>query len=369
MTTTTTTAATVTPSDLASRRAADDVVLLDVREDFEFADERIAGAEHVPLSDLDATALAARLAGRDVVVVCRTGARARDAAGRLGSAGLDARVLDGGLEAWRAAGLPVERPEGAPRLPIMRQVQIAAGSLVVLGVALGTTVSPWFLGLSAFVGCGLVFAGATGWCGMALLLAKMPWNRAAAAAASLVLVVATACGESTTPTWTALEADALDDTQRSQLETAKAARGALFSSLLGELTGALSDGETAAAIEVCSQRAPALAAEVSDTHDVEIGRTSWKLRNPANTPPAWARDAVDARASTPRHFASDVGDLGVLHPILVAETCLQCHGPTDSLAPSVRDALAALYPDDRATGFHEGDLRGWFWIEVPPADP
>ncbi len=73
----------------------------------------------------------------------------------------------------------VKRAPGAPRLPVMRQVQIAAGSLVVLGVALGVLASPWFLILPAFVGCGLVFAGATGWCGMARLLGAMPWNRPA----------------------------------------------------------------------------------------------------------------------------------------------------------------------------------------------
>ena len=88
----------------------------------------------------------------------------------------DAYCLQGGIEAWKAAGLPIHANRNAP-LEIMRQVQIAAGGLVLLGVALGSLVHPAFYAVSAFVGAGLAFAGATGWCGMAYLLKAMPWNR------------------------------------------------------------------------------------------------------------------------------------------------------------------------------------------------
>jgi rhodanese-related sulfurtransferase len=88
----------------------------------------------------------------------------------------EAYVLEGGIDAWIAAGLPTEHDRKAP-LEIMRQVQIVAGMLVLAGVALGATVSPGFLLLSGFVGAGLTFAGATGFCGMARLLALAPWNR------------------------------------------------------------------------------------------------------------------------------------------------------------------------------------------------
>jgi rhodanese-related sulfurtransferase len=91
-----------------------------------------------------------------------------------------AYLLEGGIEAWRKAGLPVIDDAKAP-LEIMRQVQITAGLLVLTGVILSLTVAPAWIGLSAFVGAGLTFAGATGWCGMAKLLAVMPWNRRAAA--------------------------------------------------------------------------------------------------------------------------------------------------------------------------------------------
>jgi rhodanese-related sulfurtransferase len=85
-------------------------------------------------------------------------------------------VLEGGLEAWKKAGLPTLVDVNRP-IEVMRQVQIAAGSLVLLGVLLAATTSSWFLLLAGLVGAGLVFAGLSGWCGMALLLARAPWNR------------------------------------------------------------------------------------------------------------------------------------------------------------------------------------------------
>ena len=92
------------------------------------------------------------------------------------AAGCEAYVVEGGLEAWRAAGFPV-RVDSKQPLPLIRQVQIGAGTLVVLSVALGYLISPWFFLLSGFVGAGLLQAGLTGWCGMAYLLQVMPWNR------------------------------------------------------------------------------------------------------------------------------------------------------------------------------------------------
>jgi Protein of unknown function (DUF2892) len=91
----------------------------------------------------------------------------------------EAYVLQGGLEAWKRAGLPIEADSSQP-LEIIRQVQIAAGGTVVLGVALGALISPWFYLLAGFIGVGLIFAGATGFCGLARLLQVMPWNRRAA---------------------------------------------------------------------------------------------------------------------------------------------------------------------------------------------
>lgn len=167
----------VTPELLERWMAAGDTALIDVREDFEHAEERIDGAEFHPLSKFDAEAIRRAHAGRRIVFHCRTGKRSLDAANRFRRGDEPLFHLAGGIEAWKAAGRAVERPEGGPRLPIMRQVQIIAGGLVTLGVALGVFVSPWFLAIAAFVGCGLMFAGVSGWCGMARLLALMPWNR------------------------------------------------------------------------------------------------------------------------------------------------------------------------------------------------
>ena len=111
----------------------------------------------------------------EVIVVCRTGVRATIAAEVLARAGRRPRVLEGGMMAWRRARLPMR--EGRKRLPVDRQVQLIAGGMVLTGIALGTLVNPWFLAISAFFGAGLTFAGATGTCGLALLLLKMPWNR------------------------------------------------------------------------------------------------------------------------------------------------------------------------------------------------
>lgn len=150
--------------------------LLDVRTPAEFAAEHIEGATLLPLHELDEASAVKVLAGRkECVVVCQSGRRAQSAAGKLEEWGITPVVLEGGVNAWKDAGLPVKRGRGV--ISIERQVRIAAGSLVVIGVALGFSVSPWFFGLSAFVGCGLIFAGITDFCGMGLLLARMPWNQ------------------------------------------------------------------------------------------------------------------------------------------------------------------------------------------------
>lgn len=153
--------------------------LIDIRGADEHARERIAIAQNVPLSDLDQLAVGEAPA---VIYHCRSGNRTEANAARLArAADCPAHVLDGGIDAWRQAGLPVVVDERQP-LEIMRQVQLAAGALVLLGVLLGFLVTPILFGLAAFVGAGLMTAGATGSCGMARLLAHMPWNRRATTA-------------------------------------------------------------------------------------------------------------------------------------------------------------------------------------------
>lgn len=153
-----------------------DTVLLDVREASEHARERIPAAKLAPLSTFNPAGL--DLAGsRRVVVHCASGMRAAKAAEQLRQAGIVAVAsLKDGPKEWREAGYEVIVDPRAP-LPIMRQVQIVAGSLVLLGIGLGLTVHAGFVALAAFVGAGLVFAGATGWCGMAMLLEHLPYNK------------------------------------------------------------------------------------------------------------------------------------------------------------------------------------------------
>lgn len=165
---------------VAERLKSGRALLIDIREADEFARRHAAGALSRPLSTFEVAHLKIEPA-KDVVFTCRSGMRTQAHCDRLAAAvDGEAFVLQGGLDAWVAAGLPVSEDRKAP-LEIMRQVQIAAGLLVLAGVLLGFTAHPGFFGLSAFVGAGLTFAGATGFCGMARLLQAAPWNRPAGA--------------------------------------------------------------------------------------------------------------------------------------------------------------------------------------------
>ncbi len=166
----------ITAQDLKRRLDTGDAVLIDIRESDEHAREHILGARLAPLSAIDAHDFD-RERGKAAVFHCKSGMRTQANAARLLAHGFaEAYFLEGGIEAWKAAGFGVHENKKAP-LEIMRQVQITAGLLVVVGIALGWLAHPIFFALSAFVGAGLVFAGATGWCGMAMLLKTMPWNR------------------------------------------------------------------------------------------------------------------------------------------------------------------------------------------------
>lgn len=170
----------ISPRD-AARLIREGAVLVDIREADEHARERIAGARHHALSKIDVETPARP--GDDVLIFhCRSGMRTKANAEKLAAAAQDCEVyvLEGGIDAWKKAGLPVALDRKQP-IEIIRQVQIGAGSLVLIGVLLGAFVNPLFYALSGFVGAGLLFAGVTGFCGMANLLALMPWNRRATA--------------------------------------------------------------------------------------------------------------------------------------------------------------------------------------------
>jgi rhodanese-related sulfurtransferase len=150
--------------------------LIDVRSGLEFEGVHIPGSHLVPLHELPKRVDEILALPAPRLLLCRTGdraARARDLLAERGVPGL--AVVEGGLEAYQRAGGEIRA--GEARMSLERQVRIAAGSLVLLGLGLGWLVHPGFLGLSVFVGAGLVFAGVSDWCGMGLLLARAPWNR------------------------------------------------------------------------------------------------------------------------------------------------------------------------------------------------
>jgi rhodanese-related sulfurtransferase len=154
--------------------------LLDVRSPGEFETAHVPGAGNIPLDTLDPAAFQKeRGAGEPpVYVLCQSGGRARQAIDKLERAGARGCVLvEGGTQAWMDAGLPVIRGQSGV-LPLMRQVQITIGLVSAAGSVLALVVNPLFAIIPLVTGCGLLFAGLTGLCGLALLLAKMPWNHA-----------------------------------------------------------------------------------------------------------------------------------------------------------------------------------------------
>ena len=143
----------------------------------------------------------------------------------------------------------------------------------------------------------------------------------------------------------------------------------LQAALLSELLRRLDVVGPAEALNSCHLAAIPVEQGAGRHDGVEVGRTSARLRNPANAPREWASPIVQRYAENPRAtvdgFVVDLGDrVGVLRPIREQPMCQSCHGPERTLGPGVRVLLAQRYPLDQAIGFHEGDIRGWFWAEV-----
>jgi rhodanese-related sulfurtransferase len=153
--------------------------LIDVRTPAEFRELHVAGARNVPLDRLDPAALRSETSagvGKPLYVICQRGSRGKQACEKLAAAGwTDVINVEGGTLACEGAGLPVVR--GKKTISLERQVRIVAGALVLVGAVLALMVHPYFAGLSAFIGAGLMFAGITDTCGMAMCLARMPWNQ------------------------------------------------------------------------------------------------------------------------------------------------------------------------------------------------
>jgi rhodanese-related sulfurtransferase len=167
----------ITPKNLNEKQASgESLVLIDVRTPAEFGEVHVPFAVNIPLDRITPEAVRDAAKGAPVYVICRSGQRAKNACDQLARGGVDDLTLvEGGTQGWVDAGLHAVR--GKKAISLERQVRIAAGSLVVIGSALAWFVHPGWVGLPAFVGAGLVFAGVTDTCGMAMMLARMPWNQ------------------------------------------------------------------------------------------------------------------------------------------------------------------------------------------------
>ena len=198
----------------------------------------------------------------------------------------------------------------------------------------------------------------------------MPMTRRIGSLLLFIVILPVGCGQTQSnnsqPTSTHKQSQQREvATNQKQKEFASEATDALFARLSTRLTSVISEDGPAMAISVCSKEAPEIAREVSEEFGVSIGRTSFKLRNSKNLPPDWATSLVESRIDKPQYVDLPDGGLGALLPIVLQPKCVTCHGPQEALADDVRMALKERYHDDQATGFQAGDLRGWFWVEVP----
>jgi hypothetical protein len=144
----------------------------------------------------------------------------------------------------------------------------------------------------------------------------------------------------------------------------------LHDALLWELNSGLEQGGPALAIKSCHLDATRVAQRVGRQEGVAAGRTSDRLRNPLNAPRPWAAPLVKANAGRSAKdvdgFVVDLGGkIGVMRPIALRPKCASCHGRREEFSTAIRSELTERYPSDRATGFADGEIRGWYWVEIP----
>lgn len=166
--------------------------------------------------------------------------------------------------------------------------------------------------------------------------------------------------------WTTVAPEDLTEAQAEQQQRAQNAVQTMAGRLMGELSTAMDEGGPDAAIEVCSVRAPEISAAVGNEFGLHVGRTSFRLRNQSNVPPAWAEPLVEARVEEPIWLVGPDGELAGMMPIRLRAECTMCHGPREQIADEVHAKIQDFYPEDEAIGFTEGELRGWFWVQAPP---
>jgi hypothetical protein len=188
---------------------------------------------------------------------------------------------------------------------------------------------------------------------------------------TLLLLAASLQAQSPRASWPLAEAplELLDSITHADLIVVE-----MQSQLLRELSQALTRGGPAGAVNSCHVDVSGVAARIGRQAGVAAGRTGDRLRNKTNAPRAWAAPFVSKYAGKQARdvdgFVVDLGDrIGVLRPIVQRPMCASCHGPVGRIDPAVRAVLDSRYAADRATGFEEGEIRGWFWVEVPKPRP
>ncbi|MGB7344271.1 MAG: DUF3365 domain-containing protein [Pirellulaceae bacterium] len=188
---------------------------------------------------------------------------------------------------------------------------------------------------------------------------------------AVLAVTATGCSpgnkeaaksDATEPAVSIVDGQVCSDASKEKMLSAK---DALFTTLSGRLMEAMNSQGPAGAIAVCQKEATKIAKTVGDEQGLQIGRTGVRLRNQKNVAPSWAHQLVQDKTDTPTFVTLDNGHSAALLPIKLQGQCLMCHGPKDQIAPAIQEQLSKLYPNDQATGFKEGELRGWFWIDLP----
>lgn len=179
---------------------------------------------------------------------------------------------------------------------------------------------------------------------------------------------ADAAGPSFTPAegWQIVDHDNPSAEVKALLEPAKKAQGHLGIRLIGELSRAVNSKGAAEAVQVCNVEVDGIRQGVEAEFGVDVGRTSHKLRNPKNTPPTFMKPIVEARYPQPVALEGPDGEIGWSFPLRLGPICANCHGKDDKIAPGVNERVAELYPEDEATGFEVGELRGWIWAISKP---
>lgn len=188
---------------------------------------------------------------------------------------------------------------------------------------------------------------------------------------AILVVLLGGCGEERggSPEDERAEGPSRTDEEALALTRANAAADQLATALRARLRAAMAEGGPPGAVEVCSQEAPSIAATAARETGARVGRSSLRLRNPSNAAPSWVaswlREQGERSAAGVEGFARiEDGHARVVRPIVVEAPCLSCHGSRETIAPEVVSSLDARYPDDRATGYAAGDLRGALWAEA-----